>query len=191
MGFFDFNDTALCQSYRDYWVRNQLLSAEVASAYLDSLISHIRFVQDAGQGLHVPSVILRHHDQSKFDPEEFYAYAQHFYGDGAPTEFALAWLRHIHRNKHHWQHWIFPDGWELEGVDIYGGALVMPEVYVREMISDWMGASMAYTGSWDMTEWLHNNLHRIRLHPKAMQIARAILTDELRYNWEDIYRLGQ
>lgn len=54
------------------------------------------------------------HDLSKFLPDEFFAYAEYFYGGyergKQPPEvkaaFNYAWLKHIHRNPHHWQHFL-------------------------------------------------------------------------------------
>lgn len=44
-------------------------------------------------------------------------------------------------------------------------ALPMPEKYVREMAADLMGAGKAYTGSWDISEWLEKNASKMVLHP--------------------------
>ena len=38
-----------------------------------------------------------------------------------------------------------------------------------------MGASMAYTGSWNMTGWLTKNIPSIRLHSKTVYLLRVIL----------------
>jgi hypothetical protein len=69
------------------------------------------------------------HDMSKFLPSEWITYAEYFYGNLRSTEFfdlqarygcaelapwgesiedlfSLSWLRHQHRNPHHWQYWI-------------------------------------------------------------------------------------
>jgi hypothetical protein len=50
------------------------------------------------------------HDQSKNEPDEYEAYDAYFYGNNRSYEvvqrYQRAWLLHIHRNPHHWQHWI-------------------------------------------------------------------------------------
>lgn len=50
------------------------------------------------------------HDQSKNEPDEYEAYDAYFYGNNRSYEvvqrYWRAWLLHIHRNPHHWQHWI-------------------------------------------------------------------------------------
>lgn len=45
-----------------------------------------------------------------------------------------AWLKHIHRNDHHWQHWLLQqdDGRKI--------ALLPPTLAVDEMVADWLGA---------------------------------------------------
>ena len=49
------------------------------------------------------------HDQSKNEPDEYEAYDAYFYGNNRSYEvvqrYQRAWLLHIHRNPHHWQHW--------------------------------------------------------------------------------------
>jgi hypothetical protein len=63
---------------------------------------------------------------------------------------------HCKRNKHHWQYWV--TDWEKQE------ASLMPMVYVREMIADWMGASKAYAGTWDFSPWLEKHAHEMILH---------------------------
>lgn len=50
------------------------------------------------------------HDQSKNEPDEYEAYDAYFYGNNRSYEvvqrYQRAWLLHIHRNPHHWQHWV-------------------------------------------------------------------------------------
>lgn len=49
-------------------------------------------------------------------------------------DFNAAWLHHIHKNPHHWQHWILrqDDGREI--------VLIPPNADVNEMVADWLGA---------------------------------------------------
>lgn len=84
------------------------------------------------------------HDWSQLRPSEFGAYAEYFYGDAARrprvTEaFDGAWLRHQHRNAHHWQHWLLrQDSGKFP-------ALLMPPVVVDEMVCDWVASQHAST----------------------------------------------
>jgi len=134
------------------------MKAEI-NEFFESLHLHVRYVRQAGEIVGgIPDELLYTHDASKFTGAEAEHYARQFHGDkGDPHGFAMAWLNHIHNNPHHWQYYIFPDGYAPEGSKSEGGAMPMPEVYVREMVADWMGASFAYTGSWDMSDWLNEN----------------------------------
>jgi hypothetical protein len=159
---------------------------EVAETYRRRLIEHINFVHGAGAKIGVEYHLLESHDSSKWLPIEFDAYALHFCGGGAPKEFARAWLHHIHNNPHHWLHWIFSDGWSVEGSDLENGVMEMPRCYALEMIADWMGASRAYTGSWDMTDWLIKNLPKIKLHSKTVDYVESVLTE---HGYGSVYSL--
>lgn len=148
------------------------LSPEVMERHAASVTQHIQYVRIAGAAIGVQVEQLMVHDLSKWSPEEFVPYAKHFQGGGAPVEFATAWLLHQNRNPHHWEYWITRSDHSEQAAD---GCLPMPEMYVREMVADWMGASMAYTGSWDMTAWLKKNLERIRLHPDSWGLTHEVL----------------
>jgi hypothetical protein len=153
-----------------------------ATNYKNSLTDHLQYVREAGHKLGVPQIQIESHDLSKWDPAEFPHYARHFHGDkGDPEGFTKAWLHHIHKNPHHWQHWMFPDKHQMEGGGIEeNGAIEMPENFVLEMVSDWEASSKVYTGSWDMTEWLSENLPKIHpnLHSKTWKTLKDILTKE-------------
>ena len=151
------------------------IDANVADRYSESLRRHIAYVQDAGRLLGVPDHQLAVHDDSKWSCWEFAAYAQNFEGGGDPIRFPFAWLHHMHNNEHHWQYWLFPDGWVMEQSTMEKGIIEMPENYVLEMVADWMGASMSYTGSWDMTKWLDNNLSKVVLHTRSRITLNNIL----------------
>lgn len=145
--------------------------------FFESLHLHKKYVMEAGLIIGgIPEWRLFNHDASKFTAEEYPYYAQQFHGDkGDPPGFAKAWLHHIHHNDHHWNHWLFADGYRPPGSDIgANGTLPMPKICIREMVADWMGASYAYTGSWDMSEWLDDNLNltdlaasKIIIHPET------------------------
>lgn len=172
--FVDVNDPVSLAAFRE--VAFPQGDQTAAAAYLESLVLHIRSVQEAGRRLGVAEEQLRLHDQSKFDNAEFMAYAEHFHGGKPnPDRFAAAWLHHIHHNPHHWNHWLFADGFSPKGSEVEAGAVEMPPHYALEMVADWMGSSMAYTGSWDMTKWLAENMGRIRLHSRTAATVRDVL----------------
>lgn len=82
-------------------------------AYLKAVLRHKWFVFLAcfHWGVPIWSAIL--HDWDKFLPDEWFAYARTFYKpDGSKqyaesVDFARAWMLHQHRNKHHWQYWLW------------------------------------------------------------------------------------
>lgn len=165
---------------------DRFIPEDVVMAYHKSLMTHIGAVQEAGDKLGLTFLQLAVHDASKFSHAEFNAYAMHFHGGGAPKQFALAWLHHIHASPHHWQYHMFADGFSLRGSDVEAGLVEMPEHYALEMIADWIGASVAYTGSDDMTMWLKNNMPKIWLHSKTAAFVRLKLA-ELGYDVVDQY----
>lgn len=150
----------------------------IADAFFASLQDHIAYVTEAGRKLGLPDDQLRQHDKSKLTLAEFPHYARNFFGDkGDPDGYAAAWLHHIHHNPHHWPHWIFADGFTPRGSSVEAGVVAMPTHYATEMVADWLGASMAYTGSWDMTAWLEQSMARIRVHSQTATLVRSLLRD--------------
>lgn len=147
----------------------------VAEAFIASLTDHINYVVEAGLQIGVSKDQLAIHDDSKWTEAEFPGYARHFQGGGDPDGFASAWLHHIHHNPHHWNYWLFADRYSPKGSQVENGAVEMPQHFALEMIADWMGAGRAYTGSWDMTDWLLNNIPRIRLHSKTALYVMSML----------------
>lgn len=101
------------------------------------------------------------HDWHKLLPSEFIPYAKYFYGKPEQQNdllFDIAWLKHQHRGKHHWQHWVLKeDSGTLK-------ALPMPDVYKKEMFADWIGASLAINGQNNVKEWYYNNRKHMILH---------------------------
>jgi hypothetical protein len=164
----------------DIWTPRHQSDDPTEQAFIESLNRHISYVQEAGAKIGVHPRQLEIHDNSKWSDAEFQAYAKHFHGGGVPDLFASAWLRHIHLNPHHWQHWIYPDGYTPKGSNIEKGVVQMPNIYALEMVADWMGASRAYTGSWDMKDWLWKNMPKIRVHSETAEFLRQTL-DTLGY----------
>lgn len=85
------------------------------------------------------------HDQSKNEPDEYEAYDAYFYGNNRSYEvvqkYQRAWLLHIHRNPHHWQHWILIHD-DMENGELY--PITMPympsdrayKVYTEDFLTD-------------------------------------------------------
>lgn len=107
------------------------------------------------------------HDWSKFLPDELIPYANYFYGGDTRKDrfyspeqgsysFNVAWMKHQHRNPHHWQHWV------LQNDDGTKFALEMPEKFAKEMICDWIGAGQAQ-GFNDTASWYLKNKDKMTL----------------------------
>lgn len=123
------------------------------------------------------------HDLSKFLPDEWFPYVEFFYGawkDRGETlsvrvlaAFNAAWLRHQHRNPHHWQYW------RLREDDGGTKLLPMPEKYVREMLADWRGAGRAQ-GFDKLGPWYEKNHRMIELERETRALLHSLMTyDEL------------
>lgn len=145
--------------------------------HLRVIIHHKYWVFRASMWLKVPILIALFHDMSKFSPQEFPAFAKNFYNeDGSPIKvrgndggydpnaqpngFSKAWLHH-QRNKHHWQAWVsIGDKGNLHAIKI-------PDKYVREMVADWVGAGIAYSGKSDPSGWYNGQKDNMILHPET------------------------
>lgn len=153
-----------------------------------SILQHKWFVLVAGLKVgKIPLWRLLIHDWTKFLPVEFIPYAKKFQGEvNDPLSWGIAWNHHKNHNPHHREYWTlywtgdrtYYDG-TLARINSFSGVLPMPETYIREMVADFMGASRAYTGSWDMTEWLERNLPQIcnNLHPDTMTLFLDLLRE--------------
>ena len=112
------------------------------------------------------------HDRSKDDPEEYDAYDAYFYGKQRTQQivdnFNRAWLRHIHLNPHHWQHWVLIHDDKPEEV------LPMPFEYIIEMICDWWSFSWRAGNLTEIFDWYekHKNM---KLNPETRKTVEEIL----------------
>lgn len=100
------------------------------------------------------------HDLSKYNEEEYDAYDKYFYGGNKSyavvQNFNKAWLHHIHKNPHHWQHWVLINDDPDEGEII----LDMPDKYIIEMICDWWSFSWKKGDLTEIFSWYkeHKNM---------------------------------
>ena len=115
------------------------------------------------------------HDASKNEPDEYDAYDQYFYGNNRSYQvvqnFNRAWLLHIHRNPHHWQHWVLINDDPKEGVV----ALDMPYNYILEMICDWWAFSWQKGDLTEIFGWYDEHKDYINLSPKTQRTVEGIL----------------
>jgi hypothetical protein len=150
-------------------------------AYFKYILKHKWFVLLACWRLDVPLWRALWHDRSKLTRAEFSGYRKYFFdrkdefrrGQLDPAkvdrEFDLAWNHHQKSNPHHWEFWLLIEkGGETRPVP-------MPETYVREMVADWMGASRAKTGSWDIEEWVIKAAPGLVLHRQTAEDLQLIL----------------
>ena len=116
------------------------------------------------------------HDQSKNEPDEYEAYDAYFYGGNRSykvvQDFRKAWLLHIHRNPHHWQHWILINDDPNEGEIV----MDMPYEYILEMICDWWSFSWAKGDLNEIFNWWEEHEEYIKLSVKTRQIVVDILS---------------
>lgn len=152
--------------------------------YLNYLMEHVRNVNRAWTLQLKPALVsmredmyaiqeaernILNHDLSKYDDEEFIPYLNHFYpceDEGFPNDekqFDVAWLRHIHNNPHHWQHWVLlRDSGETVALDI-------PKVHVWEMLCDWASFSAKDPESTAPT-WYADNKNKMRLSNNSKKL---------------------
>ena len=154
------------------WLFDGTIGA-ILSHYM-RVIVHKWYLVVPGFKLRVPILRIFLHDLSKFGLSEALAYSRHFFmDDKRPQEFRQAWLHHQNHNDHHWEYHII----RSQKGSTEPEALRMPRSCAREMVADWMSASKAYAGSWDMTPWLIKNWHRIVLHESTKQYVLKLLED--------------
>lgn len=165
--------------------------SEAIIQYLLSTVRHKAFVFWAGWkivgGISFWRLLI--HDWTKFMPVEFVNYAKNYKLPGGrkkyPDAFIKAWMHHQKNNKHH------PEYWTTVGIFEWAhGAVPMPEAYVREWVADLLGASREYTGGWDMSIWLKENIDRWNYcHPNTLAYFTEVLTD-LGYPIENYRDIG-
>ena len=89
------------------------------------------------------------------------------------SEFDIAWLKHIHRNPHHWQYWLlYCDDGTLS-------ALPMSIPYIFEMICDW--ASFGFDKNpYEVFSWYLENSSEMKINAQTKGIVEDIL-DEYKF----------
>ena len=124
------------------------------------------------------------HDSSKYSNEEYEAYDKYFYGkektDEVKKNFKYAWLHHIHRNPHHWQHWVLINDEPGEGIV----ALDMPYRYIVEMICDWWAFSWKSGNLHEIFSWYDKHKEYMKLSDNTRKTVEEIL-DKIKNALED------
>lgn len=138
-------------------------------ALLRIILSHKVSVWKWGRVLSVPMWRLLLHDLDKLRPSEWEARLLGYrYGHGHPAHEAVA-DRHHRRSPHHWQHW--------QTLDI-------PDVYIREMVADWVSASEKYRNSIHYMDWYFMNSHRLNMSPRTTLFVELYLAQLTRQQEE-------
>ena len=116
------------------------------------------------------------HDRSKDSADEYNAYDAYFYGNNKSyavvQDFKRAWLMHIHRNPHHWQHWILINDDPNEGEII----LDMDHNYIIEMICDWWAFSWNKGNLYEIFKWYDEHKDYMKLSDKTRDTVEYILS---------------
>lgn len=128
------------------------------------------------------------HDQSKDEKDEYDAYDAYFYGNNRSYEvvenYKKAWLLHIHRNPHHWQHWILINDDPKEGEII----LEMPYDYIIEMICDWWAFSWQNGNLYEIFNWYDEHSKYMKLAQKTRETVEDIL-EKMKSKLDEIVEL--
>lgn len=150
--------------------------------YLDKHISNVQkgfgWIQN-----NLPDLIgfevfdnIEKHDSSKTSSDEYFAYDAYFYGGNKSyqvvKDFNVAWLKHIHRNPHHWQHWVLINDEPGEGTIV----LDMPYKYIIEMICDWWAFSWISGNLYEIFDWYDKHKDHIKLSDKTRLKVDGILS---------------
>lgn len=137
--------------------------------YFASVLAHKKAVFVEAWRLGIPLRGLLH-DWSKLTPAEWRPRINAMRQGGlcnadgktdlslASDELRLCWLKHYHRNSHHWQHWLV----HLDDGTSY--ALPIPDGDRREMLADWIAVSKR-PDRLDMLSWYSKNKEFLLLHP--------------------------
>lgn len=108
------------------------------------------------------------HDMSKFSAIEALGYAFHnFKSKDYDINFEMAWHHHKMNNPHHPEYWLNPSRTGEPEV------LPMPNIFIVEMIADWIGAGKTYGNT--LEKWLPDNIYKFRWHEKTAQTVKLIL----------------
>lgn len=116
---------------------------------------------------------LIYHDISKFSEQEAFGYAFYDFEKGEATypgmSFESAWHHHKQNNPHH------PEYWLSVGKDGNVTAMRMPEIYIAEMIADWIGAGITYGNP--IESWLPGNLEKFAFDYETAERLEFVLFD--------------
>jgi hypothetical protein len=137
-------------------VKMKLLLAYYAA--IKKIIKHKIVVFKIGRKLEVGIFRLLKHDVSKFHPTELKYYVHKFeLNDCSEDLEEKGWAHHLVNNDHHIEYWLKDKNKEAD----------MTFICIKEMIADWVAASVVYSGKYPIAgewEWGNNNIvNKLRL----------------------------
>jgi hypothetical protein len=153
----------------------------MSAEYTQYIVEHKANVEKAYRWLFSHNILDIHtarptqiinHDLSKYQPEEYDAYDNYFYGTKTKEvkeAFDYAWLHHIHNNPHHWQYWVLVN--DEDGTK----ALEMPEEYAIEMVCDWWAFSHKSGNLKEIFDWYKSHKKNMILHEKTKKFVEELL----------------
>ena len=122
--------------------------------------------------------LVEQHDRSKYESCEYRPYDAYFYGPPSirrsyetVNNFNEAFLKHIHKNPHHWQYWVLVH----DDVNEPTEALEMPVVYIFEMLCDWWSFSLKKEKPLEIFEWWDKHKNHILFAKKTKKTVDYIL----------------
>lgn len=128
-----------------------------------------------GDGIDLEHQICFAHDASKTELDEYDAYDKYFYGNNRSyqvvEDFNYAWLKHIHRNPHHWQYWVLINDSPDEGEHI----MDMPHNYIVEMVCDWWAFSWNSENLYEIFDWYDKHKDYMKLSRSTRMSVEDIL----------------
>ena len=140
---------------------------------------------DDSTGIDYEHQICFAHDESKDRSDEYNAYDAYFYGGNRSyqvvQDFNYAWLKHLHRNEHHWQFWVLHNDEPEEGEII----LDMPYNYILEMVCDWWAFSWSKENLTEIFDWYNEHKSYMKLSDKTRKTVEDIL-DKIKQKLEEI-----
>ena len=159
------------------WEYNNYLEEHISNVKkgFDWLSENLPDIIWKGPGLDTAYGNIVDHDKSKYDEEEYPAYDRYFYGGNKSfqvmQDFNKAWLHHIHKNPHHWQHWVLINDDEKDGTV----AIAMPYCYIIEMVCDWWSFSWKTGKLEEIFNWYEQHKDRMILEEQTRKTVENIL----------------
>ena len=163
----------------DEYLHSHVNNVKLALAWMSLNLPDIMSDYDAD----TLGVVAASHDMSKWDEEEWDAYAEYFYGERTKEvedRFDAAWLHHQHNNQHHWQHWV------LREDDGGTKAIEMPKLAVIEMVADHWSFSWKSDNLYEIFNWYDKNKDKMVLHPNTKELYESIL-EQLQEKLDEVH----